>query len=520
MQWWNDFMDWFNSDEGWRVISGAVIPFVAIIVAGIIGGLIGRNSTRRLLSWQDRELQSAAVAAIIGVGDRASLWSTLPAGEKDHLDAQMSAADIRLRLLPITGSSAAADWASHELALMQRNSANFSFQAEQSFIDYRDRLLEWQRRPGRARKLFAADLERFRFESNEAETELVDQQRKWAADQLAEATREAPTDSAAAPVALAAGAVAVEAPAEPTVVEPTVVEPVTVVQPASAAEPEIVETAIIEPVAPEAGSAETGSVEPGPSETGSVETTAVETSSESTYVPASFPEPVSTAETSRGEEPTPAPLHEEVVAPDPVEPATAPQASYADETPARVEPVELAGTSYPQAEQASELPQPAGFDPAYAEPVYTEPVYAEPAAEQPDATEPDATEPGKQPIEPDEPVDSPLTKAPYVYEPFVAQPFGTGSAAAEPEAASADEEAPAAVESEPEGKPAETPPALIMPAEPTRNGDAASAVPVAPPVTFGRRVTRPAGSGAAPAPMDPNETQPYTGPYPGRDDIS
>ena len=278
MQWWNDFVDWFNSDDGWRIISTAIIPFLAIVVAGVIGALVGRGATRKLISWQDRELQSAAVAAMISVGDRASMWSSLPSGEKDHLDAQMSAADIRLRLLPITGSSAAADWASHELSSMQHNSANFSFQAEQSFIDYRDRLLEWQRRPGRARKLFAADLERFRFENSQADDELVEQQRKWAAEQLAEATKEAPPTAAtpivvptidqeqfkpvpapepivpertlaetaaaqnAAPVR---EAIAIEpVVAEPVVVEPVVAEPVV-------AEPVVAEPVVAEPVAGE-----------------------------------------------------------------------------------------------------------------------------------------------------------------------------------------------------------------------------------------------------------------------------
>lgn len=490
MQWWNDFIDWFNSDEGWRVISGAVIPFVAIVVAGIIGGLIGRNSTRRLLSWQDRELQSAAVAAIIGVGDRASMWSTLPAGEKDHLDAQMSAADIRLRLLPITGSSAAADWASHELALMQRNSANFSFQAEQSFIDYRDRLLEWQRRPGRARKLFAADLERFRFESTDAETELVDQQRKWAADQLAEATREAPTDNASTPAALGAGAVVADA----------------VVIDTPAAETAVRETPVEETTAVEAPVAEAAPIEA-------------------------------------------TPLHEAVVVEEPADGYGTPTAA-AEEVPARVEATQL---DSPVNTPVSPVePEPAEFQPEYAEPVYTEPVFAEAAASapyaepataeptpveptpvepviaepviaEPVAVEPESAEPTADDVPAAEPVGSPTAQGPFVYEPFVPQPFGTEQSPAVPEPAPADEvaaeETPATVEPEPVQpeavKPPEAPPALIMPGEPTPT----SSLPVAPPATLGRRVTRPAGSGAASAPVDPNETQPYTGPYPGRDEL-
>jgi len=191
MQWWNDFLDWFNSDDGWRIVSTAIIPFIAIVVAAVIAALIGRGSTKRVLDFQNRELQSAAVAAMIDAGRTASKWSNLGTGQQGHADSQFSAADIRLRLLPVTGASAAADWATHQLADMRKNSASFSFQADQTFVEFRDRLLEWQRRPSRARKLFALDLERFRYEDSAADAELVEQQRAWAAEEAAAAQEEA-----------------------------------------------------------------------------------------------------------------------------------------------------------------------------------------------------------------------------------------------------------------------------------------------------------------------------------------
>jgi hypothetical protein len=191
MQWWNDFLDWFNSDDGWRITSTAVIPFIAIVIAAVIAALIGRGSTKRVLDFQNRELQSAAVAAMIDAGRTASKWNNLGTGQQQHADSQFSAADIRLRLLPITGASAAADWATHQLADMRKNSASFSFQADQTFVEFRDRLLEWQRRPSRARKLFALDLERFRYEDSAADAELVEQQRAWAAEEAAAAQEEA-----------------------------------------------------------------------------------------------------------------------------------------------------------------------------------------------------------------------------------------------------------------------------------------------------------------------------------------
>ena len=180
MTWWNDFVAWFNSADGSRVIYGAIIPFVAILIAGIVAAAIGRGSARRVLAHQDRELKGAAIMALIVVGRKAAIWSSLGADEKQHVDSLMSEADIRVRLLPVNGAGAAADWAAHELTAMKKNSASFSFQAEQTFFDYRDRLLDWQLRPNRARKLFASDLTQWRYEDDGSDKALVAQQQEWA----------------------------------------------------------------------------------------------------------------------------------------------------------------------------------------------------------------------------------------------------------------------------------------------------------------------------------------------------
>ena len=47
MQWWTDFLDWLNSDSGWRIISTAVIPFVAIVVAGACASDAAKRALRR-----------------------------------------------------------------------------------------------------------------------------------------------------------------------------------------------------------------------------------------------------------------------------------------------------------------------------------------------------------------------------------------------------------------------------------------------------------------------------------------
>jgi hypothetical protein len=170
MEWWNEFVAWFNSASGSRIFLSAILPFVAIVLAGIIAAAIGRGSAQRVLAHEDRELTGAALIALIVVGRKASIWASLGADEKQHVDSLMSEADIRVRLLPVGGASQAADWAAHELTDMKKNSASFSFQAEQDFVDYRDRLLDWQAKPRRAKKLFASDLEQWRYEDSSPKT--------------------------------------------------------------------------------------------------------------------------------------------------------------------------------------------------------------------------------------------------------------------------------------------------------------------------------------------------------------
>ena len=188
MQWWNDFVDWFGSRDGQIVLFSAIIPFVAILVAGIVAAAIGRGSTKRLLTLNDRENRVAAVATMIGAARRASVWNTLGAPEQQHADHIASEADVRVRLLAVPGSGLAADWASHELAAMKRDSVSFSFQAEQSLIEFRERMVQWQAKPSRAKKLFKNDLDLWAYEDSQATKDIITQQQAWAASQVASET--------------------------------------------------------------------------------------------------------------------------------------------------------------------------------------------------------------------------------------------------------------------------------------------------------------------------------------------
>lgn len=179
MEWWNAIVQWMSSDEGQRVLTEAVVPFVAIVVAGVVAALIGRSAVRRVVAHLEREQKAAAVAGMIRAARKAAVYSSLGAEERTYADHLAQEAEVRLRLLPAAGAATAASWAEHELGDIKRNSVSFSFQAEQSLAQFRDRLLEWQAKPARAKKLFKYDLDRW----NQEEADSARRVREDAADE-------------------------------------------------------------------------------------------------------------------------------------------------------------------------------------------------------------------------------------------------------------------------------------------------------------------------------------------------
>jgi hypothetical protein len=212
MQWWNDFVDWFYSEDGQRILVSAVIPFLAIVVAGVLAALIGRGATRRLVAQRDHETRAAAVTALISAGQNAARWHSQSPAAREHAEHLANDADVMVRLLPISGANYAADWASHQLADMRVNSVSFSYQADQTLAEYRERLVLWLHKPGKGRKMFAADLERWRYEEQGTDPVILEQQ-QWAENQYTAATdQKVPHEP-------------LIEPAESTAVMPTAVEP-------------------------------------------------------------------------------------------------------------------------------------------------------------------------------------------------------------------------------------------------------------------------------------------------------
>jgi hypothetical protein len=183
MQWWNDFWEWLTSQDAQPVIFTAAVLLVSIIVAGLLAAWIARGAVKGLLSRAEREQKAAAVAALVDAAVEASVWNSLTPAEQVLSDRSVGQADILVRLLPLKGAGIAADWAAHQLAELKRNSATYGYSLEPAIIEFRDRLVEWQNKPRRARRLFLDDLERWRFERTTSDSAVYADQDAWVARQ-------------------------------------------------------------------------------------------------------------------------------------------------------------------------------------------------------------------------------------------------------------------------------------------------------------------------------------------------
>ena len=165
------------------MILNAVVLTVAVIVSGLLASLIARGAIKGLLSRTDRQQKASAIAALVDAATEASVWNSLTPGEQVLSDRTVGQADIMVRLLPIKGAGIAATWAGHQLAEMKRASATFGYQLDPAIAEFRDRLIEWQNKPSRARRIFQGDLERWRFENTDTDRVLIERQDAWVAQQ-------------------------------------------------------------------------------------------------------------------------------------------------------------------------------------------------------------------------------------------------------------------------------------------------------------------------------------------------
>ncbi len=183
MQLWNDLIAWLTSNAARPTVLAAAVLFVAMLAAGLLAAWIASAAIRRVVAQRDREARTAAVAALVDAATEASVWNSLTPQEQVLADRAVGQADILVRLLPIKGSDVAANWAAHQLHELKRASATFGYQLDPAVSEFRDRLLEWQRRPSRTRKQFQNDLARWRAQRQEPEQVAVAAQDAWVAEQ-------------------------------------------------------------------------------------------------------------------------------------------------------------------------------------------------------------------------------------------------------------------------------------------------------------------------------------------------
>ncbi|MEF2976925.1 hypothetical protein [Subtercola sp. YIM 133946] len=265
MEWWSNFLNWANTDGGAYVITSIAVPAASIIVAGLLAAWIASGSIKRLLSNRDRELKVAAIGALVDAAEQASVWNSLTPQEQVLSDRATGQADIQVRLLPIKSSTLAADWASYSLAEMKRNSATFGYQIEPAVIQFRDQLVEWQHRPGRTRRSFQADIERWKAKSVDAEGVLREQQDAWVAQQhheqyAAPTAATPPTGAVAAGTTAGASAAASSAPGVPAASAAVQPNTATAARPAAAA-PALYSTSLSSTPAPSAPPVPTGALD-------------------------------------------------------------------------------------------------------------------------------------------------------------------------------------------------------------------------------------------------------------------
>ncbi|WP_129587922.1 hypothetical protein [Rathayibacter oskolensis] len=222
-------MTWVQTTDGHRSVFLAVIILLAVVIGVVVTAAVFRASIARLIRQQEHERKNAVIATLIDAAVDASAWNVLSQSERILSDRAAAQAETHLRLLPIKGSGVAANWAAHELAELKHTSSTGGYQTQASVGEFRDRLVQWRDKPNRARKLFLADLERWRFsETSRGETRPAPAGTESSSTDGSSAERTpepaAPSPAQAGPVVVGTGASdsddSYQRPSTPTIVLP------------------------------------------------------------------------------------------------------------------------------------------------------------------------------------------------------------------------------------------------------------------------------------------------------------
>jgi len=183
IDWWQAFVRWLNTAGAQELLTTVVLPFVAILTAGLLAVLIARASSTRLMHHRDKSEKAAAIAGLLAVCRRVTIWTSLSSAERDHLDYQITESTVRLRLLPIAGADLAAEWSQSMISTIKRNSAALIDEAERGLTDLENGLILWYRRPALAKKQFKNELPYLRNDITSLDHDLIARQKQWQATQ-------------------------------------------------------------------------------------------------------------------------------------------------------------------------------------------------------------------------------------------------------------------------------------------------------------------------------------------------
>ncbi|HWL03240.1 MAG TPA: hypothetical protein VNQ52_12835, partial [Microbacteriaceae bacterium] len=67
IEWWQAFVRWLNTAGAQELLTTVVLPFVAILTAGLLAVLIARASSTRLMHHRDKSEKAAAIAGLLAV---------------------------------------------------------------------------------------------------------------------------------------------------------------------------------------------------------------------------------------------------------------------------------------------------------------------------------------------------------------------------------------------------------------------------------------------------------------------
>lgn len=182
MQWWTEFQSWLSTPDGAQAVFIGIVIVIALSAGALLAAWVSGFTVRRMLKRRDEELTNSAIATLIDAATEASVFSTLSPQEQGLCNRMIGLADIQVRMLPLKGAVAVADWAAVRLGDIKRNSATYGYQIEPAVADFRDRLVDWRFRPAKAKKAFETELETWRLASDEAERRLLAEQAAWAAE--------------------------------------------------------------------------------------------------------------------------------------------------------------------------------------------------------------------------------------------------------------------------------------------------------------------------------------------------